>query len=388
MNSTVNLGQIITCNVMGLILGGLTWLSCLWKLRRKTRENQLIKAMLVIVLFACITDPIGFIADGGTQPICGVLVYVCNFFLFLTNIMIGPIWVSIICEHIIGGLSKAQKIIIGVMTSIGIFTLLLNIFVPIVFYVDAQNRYQRGVLFFIFVVIEVILVLDGIWVYVHAKMKGRVLKFFPVMRFIFPMVAGLLIQNQFYGLSTIYPFMMISIAGLMLGLQNETVYKDALTGLYNRFYLDKVREDFLNGKGGSNLTAMMLDLNDFKSINDSYGHSVGDEALKDTAMLLRKGVAEWGSVVRYAGDEFVILLNTVEESDVQDCVDRIKSVMDDFNIEAKREYRLSVAIGYAMLDMKKQSIDELLKEIDAKMYEDKQRYYQTNPEKNRRKNRG
>jgi diguanylate cyclase (GGDEF)-like protein len=78
-------------------------------------------------------------------------------------------------------------------------------------------------------------------------------------------------------------------------------------------------------KSGKNAeyTAMMLDLNGFKHINEAYGHQEGDNALIKTGQLLRKAVSSYGTVIRYAGDEFVIILNTQVDSILREVVHSI-----------------------------------------------------------------
>lgn len=68
----------------------------------------------------------------------------------------------------------------------------------------------------------------------------------------------------------------------------------------------------------------MIDLNSFKKINDNYGHSEGDAALVRVADLLRKSFSEYGVVTRYAGDEFVIILNTTDAQLVQSLIEKAK----------------------------------------------------------------
>jgi len=205
-----------------------------------------------------------------------------------------------------------------------------------------------------------------------------------VLHFIIPILIGIVVQTVFYGVSTIPPFVAVSVCCMINSLQNECVYRDSLTGLYNRTYLDYLKWESGKKKSGV-MTAIMIDLNDFKSINDEFGHSVGDEALIDIATILRTEIGDFGSVIRYAGDEFVVLINTDKEDQVHQYLDGIKDRTDRFNIEASRKYKLSFAVGYWNVDLKNNTIDELLGEVDHRMYQDKEAYYQLNPQMDRRK---
>jgi diguanylate cyclase (GGDEF)-like protein len=128
-------------------------------------------------------------------------------------------------------------------------------------------------------------------------------------------------------------------------------------------------------KSGKNAeyTAMMLDLNGFKHINDAYGHQEGDNALIKTGQLLRKAVSSYGTVIRYAGDEFVIILNTQVDSIIREVVHSIYKQFSIYNKTHCVPYILTISIGYSKADLNNYTIDELMNDIDQKMYEDKEK---------------
>ncbi len=84
------------------------------------------------------------------------------------------------------------------------------------------------------------------------------------------------LQYYFYGISTIWVGIAVGFTSMVLALQNENIFLDKLTGLFNRYYLDRIsRELMVHPK----LAIMMIDMNGFKGINDNFGHSEGDDAL-------------------------------------------------------------------------------------------------------------
>jgi diguanylate cyclase (GGDEF)-like protein len=156
------------------------------------------------------------------------------------------------------------------------------------------------------------------------------------------------------------------------GFVHENIFIDKLTGLYNRYYLDKISGEL---KRKRKITMMMLDMNDFKSINDNFGHSQGDDALVSLAEVLEKTVGAKGTVVRYAGDEFVIILNNGDEDAAEKCKLQIKKNLEEFNETHKKKYKLSASIGVGVFDLEKSNVDKILKKIDKLMYDDKRAYY-------------
>lgn len=79
------------------------------------------------------------------------------------------------------------------------------------------------------------------------------------------------------------------------------------------------------------VSGIMIDLNGFKQINDNYGHSKGDAALIIVADLLRKSFSKYGIVTRYAGDEFVVMLNTTDEQFIPELIERAKKNFQEEN---------------------------------------------------------
>ena len=194
------------------------------------------------------------------------------------------------------------------------------------------------------------------------------------------MVTAAVVQYFLPDISTIWIGAALAVDFLFMALQNDTLYRDRLTKLYNRMFLDLLKNVMEKASKNKSFTAMMLDLNGFKLINDNFGHSVGDEALIVTGNLLREAVGPYGAVIRFAGDEFIIILNTHNDELIQRIVENINNVFDNFNKAKKAQYELSISLGYSKVNLKESSIDEVMKEIDEKMYLDKQEKHKAHPE--------
>lgn len=167
----------------------------------------------------------------------------------------------------------------------------------------------------------------------------------------------------------------------MTALKNEIIFVDRLTGLYNRVYLEFLQKQACKKKGVW-VSGIMIDLNGFKQINDNYGHSEGDAALIIVADLLRKSFSEYGIVTRYAGDEFVVMLNTTDEQFIPELIERAKKNFQEENQTNDKSYQLSASMGYAVSNLVVETMDDFMNRIDKQMYQDKLVYYENH---NRRK---
>ncbi|MBQ7080322.1 MAG: diguanylate cyclase [Fibrobacter sp.] len=368
----VNLVEVYIADMLGifLILGAV--FSGAWKLQKKHNEDKVLFGVIILVFTACVADIIAFSVDGRPGSIFKVLSYVSSNILFIANVAIGPLWVMLISLHIYGTISKFQRVFILSISGVILLMMVVNFFVPIIFSIDENNVYARGPWFMIKNILEVVLMADGVIIYLISLFRSGGIKFYPVLQFVWPIFICVCLQMFFYGISTIWVGIAVGYTNLMLALQNENIFIDKLTGLYNRYYLDKILGEL---KRKRKIAMMMLDMNGFKSINDNFGHSQGDEALVSLADILEKTVGADGTVTRFAGDEFVILLNTEKENIVEKCKAQIKENLDEFNKGSQKNYKLSASIGFGVFNLSEGSADQILKIIDKRMYEDKKAYY-------------
>lgn len=127
---------------------------------------------------------------------------------------------------------------------------------------------------------------------------------------------------------------------------SELAITDELTSLYNRRHLLKVLEQqrALANREGTPFVLAFIDLDNFKDVNDEYGHSMGDEVLKQFSSLLLDSVREVDLVSRYGGEEFVILLNGVEIETASIVVERIRLAVEQLSF-SKPELHITMSVG-------------------------------------------
>ena len=132
----------------------------------------------------------------------------------------------------------------------------------------------------------------------------------------------------------------------------------------------------------NSITAIMLDMNGFKAINDTYSHTEGDNALIALTDILNSVVGSNGVVIRFAGDEFIIILDKTASHTVAEYKVLINEAIEKYNQGSNKPYALSASMGGKTFDKLNDEGFDLISEIDKLMYADKALYYQKN---NRRK---
>ena len=157
-------------------------------------------------------------------------------------------------------------------------------------------------------------------------------------------------------------------------LQNETVF-DPLTRCYNRRAMDDFMDQAIanSRRYGSDLSVVMFDLDHFKRINDTYGHTAGDSVLKAVSRTVLSTIRKCDYLVRYGGEEFVLIMPATKLGRAVDVADRLRRIIENQAIQCDGNcIRVTASFGVAELK-KDQDKNYLLREIDRRLYDAKAR---------------
>ena len=197
---------------------------------------------------------------------------------------------------------------------------------------------------------------------------------------LFPLttVAGGVVQEVFFPYIPIYCYV-DALLLLIFYIQSieARVSIDPLTKLNNRGQLMRYISQKSNVYQEDRLTvAVMMDINNFKIINDTFGHAEGDHALVIVADALKKVIGQYNMpsfLGRYGGDEFILIIHPEIGSDVDELIrdfrDRVAGEISKHQVQ----YTLAISAGYAQLDLGNESIQDCIERSDAMLYEDKKR---------------
>ena len=157
----------------------------------------------------------------------------------------------------------------------------------------------------------------------------------------------------------------------------EDSLTDPLTALPNtRFmFMHLTRELARAERLKAEVALLVMDLDNFKEINDSHGHHVGDRALREVASVLRAGIRPYDICVRYAGDEFIVVLSGCGADEAERKRAELQQTVDEVLFEARpgRRLPLAISIGAAIYPQDGDSYESLLATADSRMYRDKTR---------------
>jgi len=151
------------------------------------------------------------------------------------------------------------------------------------------------------------------------------------------------------------------------------VITDPLTGLYNKRYVNEQIKILFNLSKRTNqpMAVIMIDIDFFKNVNDTYGHLCGDEVLKKIAIILKEKSREINIVGRYGGEEFIILGPISDYKSAYYSAERIRSVIENtlFSCEEnKKQFNITISAGISIWNPKINNYKELIKQADDALY--------------------
>ena len=243
----------------------------------------------------------------------------------------------------------------------------------LIFMIGSDYLHHRGPLLLLMVAISLIPLAYTAVLYIlqRKNVTGKV--FLPMILFSAILAAGAVLQVVFEPFPLYYVSLTLAIFVIHTSVQNKQFHLDHLTGLYNRRQLDShIMGRISASRKGGDFSCIMLDIDNFKEINDCYGHIAGDEALKEASRILKASIRSSDFLARYAGDEFVIVFDISDEQTLQKTIARINENAAQFSRQMLFPYKLSFSVGYNIYRQGSGiTHDEFIAGVDARMYRDK-----------------
>jgi diguanylate cyclase (GGDEF)-like protein len=248
----------------------------------------------------------------------------------------------------------------------------------IVFTVSAAGTSAHGPLFPVFSACIGVYAAYGLYLLLRQRKSLQPGEVIPYL--VIPLIAaaaGLVQALLNTSVMIAWPAAALALLVMQMRMLGEKANIDHLTGLYNRKYIDEFIEDLLDSGGGlrgsHNFAALMLDIDGFKKINDSFGHLEGDRAIVTAAALLKKSVRKGDFVARYGGDEFLVILDRCSSVTPRRVIQRITDSLGRYNSGSAKPYKLEFSIGCQLFSGNTTlTAKDIFSSIDELMYRNKQ----------------
>ena len=369
-------------NIVGIIIFGIMLGHDRLGLDRQEKQLKYDQVLIAFMLYF-LSDAIWAGVDSGMFPVNKLTVLGTNFSNFLISTFITYSWIRyvMVVEQIPTRNSLRVRLFLMLPAFISIVALLVTYIINPALLID-ENMKTTGLVDIFFVSMPY-LFLVAVIVYALKKAihendpierkKHLYVGFFPMM-----VVVGGLLQILFMPTLPCFCFG-CTIFMLIFFIQSldDQVSTDPLTKLNNRGQLARyvAQESNLRIEGRQTYV-IMIDINYFKQINDTYGHAEGDRALIILSQALMMSMRQQSMPMflgRFGGDEFVIIAHPIREKEVEVLKEDIRRNVEDKCRKEKKEYALSIGIGYDILIDENDTFQKCMQRADSKLYEDKER---------------
>lgn len=365
---------IVAINLYSIIILSIVYIYTIKNMDKQSLQNKVYSWLLRVGILLLVIEVLSRF-DGNPDSIYLYINHLGNFLLFLLNPTLPILWFVYVHCNIYHVEDKTKKLFVPLILLF--FTnavlVILSQFYGWFYYIDKANIYHRGDYYLASASISIALIIMSFVLMLKNRTNIEKSLFLPLMIFgLIPTIA-IIFQIIFYGLSLMLSGVSISLLVAFINIQIKNMYTDYLTGVCNRNKLEIIlKEKIESSSKGKSFSALMIDLNNFKSINDTYGHDVGDNALKVTAKLLSSCLRANDYVSRFGGDEFYVVVDICDEERLKALISRIKNCFKSYNYDSGLPYKLSFSMGYAIYDYNSHmTVEEFQKQLDELLYENK-----------------
>lgn len=366
----INIPEILVANGTGAFLVVFLLLYRIRIVQTNQFDEKAYNFMLIVAFIATINETLSFIIDARPGFIFHILQYISNTISSASSGIIGYCWCLFVEYHIHRNFKRIKKKsrILAVPLIIATILIFINLLgTGIIFEISKENVYTRGPMNFILYIFVFVYYIESIYTVQKAKSDSILVEFFPIYFFIIPCMIGTMIQGFFLGISTVWLCVAIAFIIVYIEIQISISFIDDLSGLYNRKYMNHYLDKLQNDKT-KHVYGFLMDINDFKTINDIYGHLKGDQAIIQFGKILQHSIDKDSVAIRMGGDEFVIFAILKSNEEALALKKRIEQNVRQFNMNSTEPFHLSFSIGMAKYSG---NIETFLSSMDDSMYEAK-----------------
>lgn len=372
---TVHAVQALDIYVFSLVVLVIVGIRTLRNPNAKTLQARLFAVLVLLTAFTIVADGITIYFDGVAGEATRVALVTAATLGYVLQAAISYVWLCYVYA-VIFAISKISVRRAAALAIPAIACVLAAFASPLtgwLFTYDAANVYHRGALVLIAPIMSYSYFF---WGYIRIIIdRNRIDKryLYALLSYMIPPTVCGLVQMCLYGVSLFWPSMAISLLIIYLAIQNELLLLDYSTGVNNRLSLDRLlRRKIANAHDGISFAVLLVDLDGLNSLNDRFGHSEGDTAIKTMAGLLEECFRRDGFVARFGGDEFAVIVNLRDARDLDGIKERVQSRLDEWNAASGKKWSLSASMACApYIPSERLSADNYLLQIDKLLTLDK-----------------
>ncbi len=336
--------------------------------KEKMTQTRLFSALIVLTALTSILDAVTVVLDGVPGKPVRLILQLAVAIGYCLQMSVCVMWARYVRAIVYPDPKRSgwkiylENAIIIVVSVVAIS----SFWNGLLFSVDQNNIYHRGPLF----PAAALLTFSFLFVGYADVMRNRTYvdrhTLFALLCFALPPAIGGFVQGLFYGVCLLWPSMSLSLLIVYIGIQNDQLMIDELTGINNRRSFDRTLSRRIStARNGNRFGVMLIDIDNFRSVNDRFGHGEADDMLRTFARILDYHFKDTGFVARYGGDEFAVIVNLDRYDELDAVRNSVHSRLEEWNQKNKRKWHLSASIGCApYIPSDGLTADELLVQVD------------------------
>ncbi len=381
--SLLEVVHTIDINIFALVILSILLAVSSSKNEKGMIQHQLFMYLIFLNMLLTCLEILGWIFDaraGGSGAMSWRLNLLANYSLYCFEPVPAAVWFLYAHYQIFHDptrLKRVARILLPILF-LNVVLSTASIRTGWFFSVNSSNFYNRGPWFILHVLFPYgMLAAACLIVFTNRKLLEK-RNYSALLFFVVPQIIGTSLQVLIYGLSLNWAAMMISVLIVYLHIQDRGMNTDYLTGAYNRRHFEQIISNRIRRISNDESFAVILaDMDNFKKINDQFGHKAGDEALQIAVSLVRRSLRKDDLIARFGGDEFYFLLELSTDHALNGTIKRIYQEFERYNDSSSLPYLLELSMGGAIYDPKSgQSAEQFLRDVDQMMYKEKTRRQQ------------
>lgn len=345
-------------------------LSLTLKIGNIFREYKVVITLISVVAAALCFDIIYVIFNCQNSAASLVISKIAVSFNFVLNNTMPIIWFLFCYIQVYKKYNKSVCAVLSIPYIISMCLVFANAFTDCLVTIDYNLSIIRGSLIFLNVALNDFYLFSATTILAFNKQKLGAKRFHSLLVPMIPPFIGLFVQVILGGIGFVWCCGVVSLLFIYIDVLRDKINVDYLSGLYNRMQADEYLDSKIrHSTKDRSFSAMMIDVDYFKCINDTYGHAEGDKAIEKVASILKRNVSKKDFVARQGGDEFLVILETGSLSELLRISERFDRAFHNFNKSGKCPYDLTISMGFDVYNYRSgMTRKQFMHHIDELMY--------------------
>jgi diguanylate cyclase (GGDEF)-like protein len=328
--------------------------------------------VLVSALIAVMSDFLYISFEGRPGKFWNYFLYGVNTIYFVFQILCYYLAVVFLDYMAYKDMNRTKKFLFftALILSVNTVLLLLNLSLGFYFSISSDNFFIRGDKYYIRLLISYFVVVMAAGDLVISSKYLKRSQVYLTIFFVSLTGIGAALDLILGTGNLIWPCLSAALLYIYFFIIQSDANLDSLTGIGNRYSFNQFIDRLSRQNSKQSYAIAMIDMDEFKKINDTFGHPEGDQALRDMAAIIKGSIRHSDFAARYGGDEFVLAIRA--EYDIEVLLNRLRSTIEVHNNKNIRPYKIKISYGWDVFTTNSgQSIEDFLAHIDSLMYRHK-----------------